>query len=76
MSRRIPQLKARDVVRALRKLGFYEVRQKGAHVCFKHDDGRFTLVPLHVGEDIGRGLLRQILREIELSPKEFLKYLK
>ena len=51
------------------------MRQKGAHICFKHSDGRFTLIPIHGGEDIGRGLLRQILREIKLATEEFLKYL-
>jgi len=75
MSRRLPILKARDILRALKKLGFFEVRQRGAHICFKHPDGRFTLVPRHGGEDIGRGLLRQILREINISPEEFSKLL-
>ena len=75
MSDRLPTLKARDVIRVLRKLGFYDVRQKGAHVCFKHPDGRFTLVPKHSGEDISRGLLRQILKEIEINPEKFLEYL-
>jgi len=75
MSRRLPILKARDILRALKKLGFFEVRQRGAHICFKHPDGRFTLVPRHSGEDVGRGLLRQILREINISPGEFSKLL-
>ncbi len=75
MSNRLPQLKARDIIKVLKKLGFSEVRQKGSHRCFKHPDGRFTLVPIHGGEDISRGLLRQILREIEVSSKEFLEYL-
>ena len=75
MSRRLPILKARDILQALKKLGFFEVRQRGAHICFKHPDGRFTLVPRHSGEDVGRGLLRQILREINISPGEFSKLL-
>ena len=75
MSRRLPILKARDILRALKKLGFFEVRQRGAHICFKHPDGRFTLVPRHSGEDVGRGLLRQIFREINISPEEFSKLL-
>ena len=75
MSGRLPVLKARDLIRILEKLGFYKVRQKGAHICFKHPDGRFTLIPKHGGEDIGRGLLRQILREINISPEEFSKLL-
>ena len=75
MKGRVPTIKARDLIRTLKKFGFYEVRQKGSHICFKHDDGRFTLVPRHGGEDIGRGLLRQILRETELTPEEFSKFL-
>ena len=43
MKERLPVLKAKDVIKVLRRLGFYEVRQKGAHVCFKNSDGRFTL---------------------------------
>lgn len=68
-------LKARDVMRALRLLDFKPIRQSGSHLFFEHPDGRTTLVSRHGGEDIGRGLLRQILREIELTPEEFLEYL-
>lgn len=76
MSERLPSIKARQVIRVLRKLGFVSVRQRGSHIFFKHMDGRCTLVSYHSNEDIGRGLLRQILREIRVSPDEFLKLLK
>ncbi|MBI3589404.1 MAG: type II toxin-antitoxin system HicA family toxin [Candidatus Liptonbacteria bacterium] len=75
MSGRLPALKARDIIRVIEKLGFYAVRQKGSHIFFKHPDGRATLVPSHGGEDISRGLLREILNEIKISPNEFLKLL-
>ncbi len=75
MTERTATLKAKDIIRVLKKMGFYEVRQKGSHLCFQHNDGRFTLVSCHSGEDIGRGLLRQILREINVSPAEFSKFL-
>lgn len=75
MTGRLPALKAQDIVRILLRLGFKSIRQKGSHIFFQHPDGRTTLVPRHGGEDIGRGLLRQILREIEISPEEFLKNL-
>lgn len=68
-------LKARDIMRVLHILGFISVRQSGSHIFFQHTDERTTLVPKHGGEDIGRGLLRQILREAEISPEEFLKNL-
>ncbi len=64
-------LKARNVIRVLSLLSFQQVRQSGSHIMFQHADGRTTLVPKHGGEDIGRGLLRQILREIEITPEKF-----
>lgn len=68
-------LKARDIMRVLGLLGFRPVRQRGSHIFFQHLDGRTTLVSSHGGEDIGRGLLRQILREIKVTPDDFFKYL-
>jgi predicted RNA binding protein YcfA (HicA-like mRNA interferase family) len=39
----------------------------------KHPDGRVTVVPVHKGEDIGKGLLRKIIKDARLSREEFLK---
>jgi predicted RNA binding protein YcfA (HicA-like mRNA interferase family) len=75
MGRRLKTLKARDIIRVLRSLGFSSVRQSGSHIFMMHLDGRATVVPQHGGEDIGRGLLRQILRDIEVSPEEFSNYI-
>jgi len=58
------------MVKILQKLGFDEVRQKGSHKSFRHKDGRTTLVPFH-GEDLGRGLIRKILKDIEITIEEF-----
>jgi predicted RNA binding protein YcfA (HicA-like mRNA interferase family) len=75
MGKRLPILKAREVIDILHSLGFVKVRQKGSHMFFQHKDGRNTLISSHGGEDIGRGLLRQILREIDITPEEFSEYL-
>ena len=61
----------REVCRKLKKLGFKLIRQKGSHTFWRHPDGRATVVPIHKGEVLGRGLLRSILRDIEISVKEF-----
>lgn len=38
----------------------------------KSDDGRYTTVPVHSGEDIPKGLLREIIREeLEMGLEEF-----
>lgn len=75
MSPKIPSVRAREVVRALERLGFQRIRQRGSHAFFQHPDGRSTVVSVHPGEDIGKGLLRSILRAAKLSPEEFLENL-
>ena len=65
----LPMLKPREVIRVLERLGFHLVRKsKGSHWQFEHDDGRRVTVPVHRGRDIGPGLLRKILRDIEVEP--------
>lgn len=44
-----------------------EVRQSGSHVILRHPDGRRTTVPVHKGRDLGRGLLRRIMRDACLA---------
>lgn len=61
----------RTMEKLLLRLGFVAVRQKGSHVFYRHPDGRTTTVPNHSGRDLARPLIREILREIELSPDEF-----
>ena len=67
---RLPRPKGRELVRALEKAGFAVERSRGSHVFLKHSDGRTTTVPVHSGETIGPGLLRAILRDVELSADE------
>ncbi|MDR9897260.1 type II toxin-antitoxin system HicA family toxin [Aetokthonos hydrillicola Thurmond2011] len=57
--------------KVLLHLGFEQARQKGSHVFYKHPDGRTTTVPNHSGRDIARPLIREILREIELTIEDF-----
>jgi len=73
---RLPIISFRELERILFKLEFEVVRQKGSHVFFRHPDGRSTTVPNHQGRDIARPLLREILREIEITPDQFQKELR
>ena len=63
----------RKVKKRLIELGFIPIRQEGSHVIFEGKDGRVTVVPNHPGEDIGRGLLRKILRDVDIDPDQFMK---
>ena len=64
-----PSVTGRRLIRALGKLGFEIIRVKGSQHFLQHSDGRCTVVPIHRGEIIGRGLLAQIY-EIAISQKK------
>jgi predicted RNA binding protein YcfA (HicA-like mRNA interferase family) len=66
----LPAFSGTGLIKALRKLGFEVIRIKGSHHFLRHPDGRCTVVPVHRGETIGRGLLAQILRDCEISRKD------
>ena len=64
---RLPRIKGKELIRALERAGFVVERTHGSHVFLKHPDGRATTVPVHSRETLGPGLLRAILRDVELS---------
>jgi len=70
---RLSPIRGIELIAILKKQGFSVVRQKGSHVRLEHQDGRKTSVPVHQRELVGRGLLRKILRDVILSPEEFLQ---
>ena len=66
-------ISSQNLGKILRSIGFEMIRQKGSHQIFRHPDGRQTIVPFHKGEDIGRGLLKTILSEIDISVQDYEK---
>jgi len=73
MGTSIPVLKPVEVVNILTKHGFQQIRQKGSHIQFRHDDGRTTTLPFHKGRDISPLLLRQIAKDIGMTIEDFLR---
>lgn len=73
----VPQVSGKQVIKALAKVGFKQVRQKGSHmrlVRIKDGDKQLVTVPDHTV--IRRGtLLNGILKPINLSLEEFKKLL-
>lgn len=70
-----PAVTGQRLIKALRKMGFEVIRRKGSHNFLQHVDGRCTVIPVHTGETIGRGLLSQIMRDCEISAEELKKFL-
>jgi predicted RNA binding protein YcfA (HicA-like mRNA interferase family) len=72
---RLPRVRGREVVAALKRAGFEILRVRGSHHFLRHADGRVTVVACHSGETIGPGLMRKILRDVEMEPEQFEQWL-
>jgi len=68
---RLPRISGKEVIKALGRAGFEVQRVRGSHTFLKHPDGRVTTVPVHSRETIGPGLLRSILRDVEMDVEAF-----
>jgi len=69
---KLPRLSGRETIRALERLGFSEVRQRGSHVMMKrtaHQRTTGCVVPLH--PELAAGTLRGILKQARVSIEEF-----
>jgi len=64
---KLPRLKGKELIQILKRHGFELLRIRGSHHSMRHEDGRYTVVPVHVGEIVGIGLLLKILKDAELS---------
>lgn len=73
---RLPIVNFKTMEKVLSRLGFEHIRQRGSHVFYRHPDGRTTTIPNHPGRNLARPLMREILREIEITPEQFQKELK
>lgn len=69
---KLPIINCQKMNQILINLGFQKVRQKGSHVFYRHPDGRTTTVPNHAGRYLARPLIREIIREIEITLEDFL----
>ncbi|MCB0878481.1 MAG: type II toxin-antitoxin system HicA family toxin [Thermoleophilia bacterium] len=67
MGPQLPALTAKQLVKLLKQHGFEPVSQDGSHLFLRHEDGRITTVPMHVGKTIKKGLMHEIMRQAGLS---------
>jgi predicted RNA binding protein YcfA (HicA-like mRNA interferase family) len=71
MSRHLPAVSGRELVRALQRAGFVQLRQKGSHVSMEKRSASGywrTIVPLH--REIRPGTLSDILNQTGLSKED------
>ncbi|MDP3103874.1 MAG: type II toxin-antitoxin system HicA family toxin [Candidatus Methanoperedens sp.] len=73
---KLPVISGKELIAALKKAGFVEVRQKGSHVSLQkitQEATYRTVVPLH--REIAKGTLIDILHQTGLSREDLLELL-
>jgi predicted RNA binding protein YcfA (HicA-like mRNA interferase family) len=71
---KLPSISGRECIKALEKAGFYLKRQEGSHIILRRDDS-FAQVVVPDHNEMDRGTLRAIIRQVNLSVDEFVKLL-
>ena len=71
---KLPVISGRDLVRALRNVGFELDRRKGSHmILFRAEPVTTLSVPDH--RELDRGTLRALLRQATVTPEELSRLL-
>ncbi len=73
---KLPRVSGDEAIRALERLGFRRVRQRGSHVVLRKETPEGAVgcvVPLH--RELAIGTLRGILRQAGVTVDEFLAHL-
>lgn len=71
---KLPILSSKEIIKIFEKAGFFVVRQKGSHIRMHHNNKDPITIPNH--KIIGRGLLKKILRDSQMSAEGLIKLMK
>jgi len=66
-------ISGKELCKIIENLGFKKVHQVGSHVRYVHANGRKTTIPVHGNEELGKGLLLEILKQVKLTREEYEK---
>jgi predicted RNA binding protein YcfA (HicA-like mRNA interferase family) len=72
----LPRVSGSAAIRALERLGFAQVRQRGSHVVLKRETASGAVgcvVPLH--SELATGTLRGILKQAQVVLEDFIEKL-
>ncbi len=67
---RLPVISGDDFVKVMRKIGYVWDHTEGSHMILLHPSKGRLSVPRH--KELGRGLLRVLVRDAGLRRKEFI----
>jgi predicted RNA binding protein YcfA (HicA-like mRNA interferase family) len=76
MSEKLPRVTADKVIRVLERAGFSMVRQSGSHKIYKNKDGVRITIPYHSGKTLHPKIIRNILKDADITVAKFNELLK
>ncbi|MCH7744965.1 MAG: type II toxin-antitoxin system HicA family toxin [Chloroflexi bacterium] len=69
------QVRARELIRALERLGWYVDRQK-RHVIMRHPDRSGSIpIPMHSGRTLKKGTLHNIIKKAGITEEQLRRLL-
>jgi predicted RNA binding protein YcfA (HicA-like mRNA interferase family) len=70
---KLPLLSGDEVIKAFKRMGYWERGQKGSHVHLRHKSSPPITIPRH--KQVDKGTLRGIIRDAGLTVEEFVNLL-
>ena len=72
---KLPTLSGRQVVLALRKVGYERDHQQGSHIVLRQTSYPYRRITVPDHREVAKGTLRAIIRQAGLSVAEFINLL-
>ena len=66
---KLPRVSGAQALKAFQRLGFEKVRQRGSHVVVRRG-AHGCVIPMH--SELKIGTLSGLLRQVDVSPEEFI----
>ncbi len=74
---KLPSISAKEAIKAFEKIDYQVIRQRGSHIRMRHKtDANKQPITIPNHKILGKGLLRKLLRDTELTIEYFLELIK
>ncbi|HEY9809257.1 MAG TPA: type II toxin-antitoxin system HicA family toxin [Halomicronema sp.] len=71
---KLPSVSGRECIKALERIGVYQKRRESSHIILRRDEP-FAQIVVPDHQELAKGTLRAIIREIGFSVEEFVALL-
>jgi len=73
---KLPSISGKTAVKAFEKMGYRIIRTRGSHFRLHHINSKKNPLTIPNHKTLGRGLLRKLIRDAEITIEDFTELLK